>query len=570
MSKVFIFGIDGATFDLILPWVEAGKLPHFARLMKDGSWGHLASAPNMRSPAAWSSFITGKNPGKHGIYEFYEPVPGTYQVRFVHGGMRKGASLWRILSDAGKRVGVINVPMTYPAERVNGFLIAGLDAPGVQSEGFCYPPEIRSELRREFGEYILEPGLTGCIARGRPDLGAEKLREELAQKEQVTTYLMRKYPWDCFVVVFRSLDAAQHCYWKYMDPLHPHHDPEEAQRYGSVVLDAYRQLDRSLGAIRDMLDDDATLIVMSDHGFGRKHAASSQLNRWLASREYLRYAGRQARLSSFGAKVAGMMYKAIIARTSRRTKEALARWFPRLRNRIQSQMCYSNIDWSRTKLYADGLFPSLRVNLKGREPAGIVSPGEEYERLIERVKAEIAECRDSVTGKTIVDRVFHRDEIYTGPYRENAPDLLIRWREDTVIHGLAIDGAASEDPTHRAEPKTMIPGEDPEIISGDHKFYGVLLMAGSAVRRANRVNGARLIDLAPTVLSLLGVPMPSDMDGRVLTEALHHDGAVFDPAAKRHAPPGEPRHAAEEEEVGYSDEEQGVIAQRLRDLGYIE
>jgi predicted AlkP superfamily phosphohydrolase/phosphomutase len=569
VSKVFVFGLDGATFDLILPWAAEGRLPHFSRLLAEGCWAPLESAPNMRSAAAWTSFITGKNPGKHGIFEFYEPIPGTYEVRFIHGGMREGKSLWAILSQLGKRVGVINVPMTYPAEEVNGFLIAGLDAPSPESPYFCYPAELSQELHARFGPYILEPGLTGCLIGGKPDAAVQKFHEELEQKEKITAYLMQKYPWDFFMVVFRSLDAVQHCFWKHMDPFHPHHNPAEAKRYGSVILKAYQKIDKTLGTIRAALDEDTALIVMSDHGFGRKHPASNQLNRWLASQGFLHYLddrGPGTALRHLLTSLFGHTYRLLVGKTSRRVKQKLARRFPQLRNRLQSRLCLANIDWSRTKAYSDTLFPNIRVNLEGREPKGIVNPGEDYYQLIDEIRQGLVESRDAVSGRQIVDRVFHRDELYTGPLVEKAPDLLIRWKEDEEIHGIALaDGAL--DSALPEESRPLVPGEDPHVISGDHRLFGVLLMAGKPIRRGVQCSPARLIDLAPTILQLLKLPIPSAMDGRVLTKVFQ-EGII-----STHAPfrinevPETSDHQADE---GYSVEEEKAIAQRLRDLGYVD
>jgi len=452
--------------------------------------------------------------------------------------------------------------MSYPAEPVNGFLIAGLDAPGVDSKGFCFPESLRDELKQEFGEYIIEPGLTGCIARGRPDLGAELLTQELQQKEAVARYLMQKYSWDCFGVVFRSLDAAQHCYWKHMDPTHPHHDPKEAEKYGKVIFDAYKQLDTSLGTIRDMLDDDTTLLVMSDHGFGRKHPASTQLNRWLASRDLLKYPDKGTQ--SLATRLVGRLYKTVSARASRRTKETLANWLPKLRDKVQSQICYADFDWPQTRAYADGLFPAIRINLKGREPGGIVEPGAEYDQLIETLKTELADLRDSETGNKIVEAVYHRDEIYSGPQVKGAPDLLIRWNEEEVIHGLAIDGDAD---VGADKPQTLIPGEDPNLISGDHKFYGVLMLGGRGVKANNQVTGAGLIDLAPTILSLLDVPVPADVDGHVIEDALTDETLSLDVKS----PVAVSSPAADySDEQEYSQDDEAIIADRLRSLGYIE
>lgn len=569
VSKVFVFGLDGATFDLILPWAAEGKLPHFSRLLAEGSWAPLESVPNMRSAAAWTSFMTGKNPGKHGIFEFFEPIPGTYGLSFIHGGMREGKSLWAILSEKGKRVGVINVPMTYPAEEVNGFLIAGLDAPSPESPDFCYPTELSRELHARFGAYILEPGLTGCLFGGRPDLAVRKLHEELTQKEEITIYLMQKYQWDFFMVVFRSLDAVQHCFWKYMDPLHLHHYQAEAKRYGSVILEAYQKIDKTLGTIRAALDEDTVLIVMSDHGFGRKHPASNQLNSWLANQGFLHYLddrGPRSALRHLLTSLFGYTYKLLVRTTPRTVKQRLARRFPQLRNRLQSRLCLANIDWSRTKAYSDTLFPNIRVNLEGREPKGIVKPGEGYYQLIDEIRQELVECRDPVSGRQIVDRVFHRDELYTGPFVEKAPDLLIRWKEDEEIHGIAsADGAMDSAVPEESGP--LVPGEDPNVISGDHRLNGVLLMAGKPIRRGVQLSQARLIDLAPTILHLLKLPIPSAMDGCVLTEVFKEEIISTDAPFRTNEVLESSDRQAEE---GYSVEEEKAIAKRLRDLGYID
>src|SRR4051812_24953046 len=131
--RVFVLGLDGATFDIIHRLRREGRLPAFDRVMREGVWGRLESIDNMRSAAAWTTFLTGANPGKHGIYEFYDYLPESYSLRFINAGIRVARSLWGILTEKGKRVGVLNVPMSYPAEPVNGFLVAGLDCPSTQS-----------------------------------------------------------------------------------------------------------------------------------------------------------------------------------------------------------------------------------------------------------------------------------------------------------------------------------------------------------------------------------------------------------------------------------------------------
>ena len=168
--RLLIIGLDGATFDLIRPWAAAGKLPNIARLMETGVSAPLRSVPNQNSAPAWSSYATGKNPGKHGIFYFDERIEGTYNKRYLNGGFRQGESWWMIASRYGKVVGVINVPMSFPAEPVKGVMLAGLDAPSVDSPGFGYPPELMRELQTNVGEYTIEPGLPSYMKMGRKDL----------------------------------------------------------------------------------------------------------------------------------------------------------------------------------------------------------------------------------------------------------------------------------------------------------------------------------------------------------------------------------------------------------------
>lgn len=560
--QVFILGLDGATFDLILPWVDQGKLPGFAHLLREGCHGPLESVPNQRSAAAWSTFMTGKNPGKHGIFEFYERDPETYTIRFVNGGSRSGHTLWRILSEAGRKVVVINVPMTYPAEKLNGILIAGLDAPGVDSSGFAHPPEILARIRERFGPYVLEPGLTGFVVGKKHDVAVRKLREELAQKISITLYLTKECEWDLFVIVLRSLDAVQHCFWKYMDQNHPQYRPEEAAKYGDAIFETYRQIDEGLGRILANLGRESTLLVISDHGFGRKHPASNQLNAWLATQGLLRYSRVDV---SPWVRLLGGVYAIAEGKTPRQFKEWAVRRFPWLRNRLQSHLCFTGIDWRGTRAYSDTLFPNIYINLEGREGQGIVRPGREHEQLVRRLQIALADLRDSVTGERIVERVFRREEIYWGPFLAKAPDLLIRWREDLVIHGIAFDGGPPSLMTRPRE-RSLVPGEDPAIISGDHELHGILVAAGADIERCKRIEGARLVDLAPTVLSLLDLPIDPDMDGRLLEEIFAQGlqkgrrPAFAETAGEGDHPEGHP----------YSEAEAALIRQRLQDLGYVE
>ena len=558
--RVFVLGLDGATLDIIRPMVAEGKLPAFGRMMSEGAWGPLESVASQRSAAAWSSFMTGMNPGKHGIYEFYDYLPEAYNLKFINGAARDGDSLWRILSRKGRHVGVINVPMTYPAEAVNGFLIAGLDCPSVRSDGFTYPEALAAEIEQEFGAYMIEPGLTGAVVGGKIREAVDLIQREFNQKMAVTRRLMTSRPWDFFMVVLRSLDAVQHTFWKYADPTHPDHDPSRHAECGNVIRDTYEMIDRFLGELLDELDDGKTcLLVMSDHGFGSKHPATAQINAWLASRGYLRFR-RPAGESANG--ILRALYRKVVGLTSRRTKEWLWETFPALRDRVYSRLCFANMDWSGTRAYSDSLFANVRINLRGRECEGVVAPGEEARDLTATLMRELADLRDSRSGEKIVEAVFERDALYSGPHTDKAPELLIRWREDIPISGIRIEG----DTAGSAAPP--IPGEDHRVISGDHRLHGVFFGKGLGMAEGRELSGATITDLAPTILYPLDIPIPEDMDGRLLTDAF------TDAFRRAHEPvyegPTGDRGDAPPKDGGYSREEEAAIRARLRDLGYVE
>jgi predicted AlkP superfamily phosphohydrolase/phosphomutase len=557
-KKVIVIGLDGATFDLIGPWASEGKLPAFSQLMSEGVSGELESVPNQRSAAAWTSFMTGKNPGKHGIYEFYEYLPSSYNIRFINSRQRYGESLWRILSQFDKKVGVVNVPMTYPAERVNGFMIAGLDSPSVKSEGFTYPAMLYDTLHQKVGDYILEPGLTGAIVAGKVEEAIDLIKTELDQKIRTSRYLMANQAWDFFMVVFRSLDAVQHCFWKYMDPMHPGFQLTESRLYGDTILNTYQIIDGFLKELTASLDGDTTLVIMSDHGFGQKHPASNQLNQWLENKNLLTYTR-----ASNSPGLLGKLYKEVVGKTPRKTKEWLWKSFPSLRNNVQSRLCFANIDWSKTRAYSDSLFPNIRINLKGRELHGIVEPGEEYEGLLRELISGLMDLREVNHNEKIVDKVFRREEIYHGDYTDMAPDLLIRWREDIPISGIKLNNH------HHLEPFTSpIPGEDYRVISGDHHLNGIFLAHGKNTRKGIKIGGANIMDLAPTILSLMGIPVPDDMDGKVLN-------SIFNDSVSGSLPLSYDRKTYDRGETlspefkEYTEEEARQIESRLKSLGYI-
>ncbi len=574
VKRVMVIGLDGATFDLMRPWLAEGKLPTLARLIAEGASGEMESVPNMNSAAAWSSFATGLNPGKHGVYWLVEYKPNSYELQPTNALSRHGETIWARLSRRGRRVAVLNVPITWPAEPVNGVLVAGWDCPGVYSPGFTYPPEFAQELLRACdGEFVIrasseapEPTLDGSIRR---------MHEQTRSHLKAAQYVLAQGPWDLFIIVFTTTDIAHHLLWRTIDPTHPDYNPDEAARYGGAMYDIYRELDDAIAMLMGSLDDGTAVIVMSDHGGGISGGAVRYINKWLHSQGLLAYCaeslnGRGNRLSLGALNVRDELQKGVmwllanviwaersLRILSEEQKQRIKGWLPDLRGlrlRAETRAYAAQIDWSRTLAYGDNANNFVRVNLKGREPQGIVAP-EDYESVRNRVIERLYTWCDPASGRPLVEKVYKREEIYSGPYTEVAADLEIRWT-DVVPQGL--DSAWMDGP--RFDP-----------ISGGHKPNGILIMRGPGIARGATIEGAKLLDMAPTLLHLMGGPVPATMDGKVLTQAftpayLAAHPIVYD--EERQPLTATPLTSATAE-AAYSDDDMREVEARLRMLGYM-
>ena len=547
-NKLFVIGIDGATFDVMRPLLKNGKMPVIKGLMDEGVYGELDSVTNMISPSAWTSFMTGKNPGKHGIYEFFEREKNNYNIKFINSKERRSASIWRMLSDSGFQVGVVNLPMTYPAEKVNGFLIAGLESPGVEAKGFTYPEGLYDELVKNCGRYIMEPGVTSHVMAGNLDEAEEILYESIENRMLTTKYLMNKYNWDIFMSVFRETDPAQHCFWRFFDKNSPEYTESP---YGRGVPNVYCRIDNAIGKILEELPQDTSVMVVSDHGFGFRQHGNQCLNNWLEGVGLLRFEDKKR--DGF----LGLLYRQIEKRFKRKTKERLARIFPYLRNKVQSKMLFSKIDWGHTKAFADGIREGIYINLKGREPLGIVGETE-YEEIRNEIIRLLKETREPYTNELIVEDVFKREEVYHGDSLFKAPDLIIRWKPDKWIKGMLLPSGRIITP--------YFPTEEHKTISGDHRLKGIFIVKGDGIRKGIEIKNSRIIDITPTILYMMGQPVPSDMDGKVITEIFHNIDAVKWKISQGAAEMDRETDST----MSYDKEEEESVRKRLRDLGYVE
>lgn len=435
-SRLFILGLDGSPLPLLRRLMKAGDLPNLARIFESGSAVEMNSSLPDVSAVAWTSVNTGKNPGKHGIYGFVDRKPGTTEMEVMTARHVRAKTVWELASDAGRRAVAINVPLSFPPQHINGVVISDFLAPALSKA--VYPTTLVPQLESMGYRIDTDP----WVARQSLDAFVDDFRLTAEKRAEAVRFLMDREAWDLFMVVFMETDRLHHFMWQYME--------EDDPTYGPKFLDAYRQIDRLAGAIVDKLTPDDQLIILSDHGFTTLKKEVF-LNVWLENEGYLS--------------------------------------FP-----IDSQKTLASVE-PRSRAFS--LDPGrIYVNLQGREPDGSV-PRSDYEGLVNELADRLAALRDPDTGDRMIKDVYRADDIYQGPARDRAPDLLVM-----PYDGYDIKGTFES---------TALTGRGKLV--GMHKYDDATLFV-----RGHRitVDHASVRDVLPTACTLMRLPCPADVDGKVV------------------------------------------------------
>lgn len=554
--KLLVIGLDGAPFPLIQKWSQAGYLPNLAKLIAAGSFGVLRSTMPVHSPTAWASFMTGLNPGKHGVYDFVRREPGSYQLRLVRANQIEGATLWHLLSQEGRQVGVINVPMTYPAEPVNGFLISGLGTPSYVT--YTHPPELSEKLNA--AGYRVNK--TVFYAPGKEEAWLDEIYAITATHAQQAVRLMGEAAWDFFMVVVRDSDEICHYFWRYMDESHPQHDPDAPPRFKNAIRDYYHFVDEWVGRLVAAAGRDTNIVVMSDHGAGPQYK-DVFLNEWLWQRGWLKLKGDPAGVKSRLLPRLGLTRKNISDTLTRLHLHRLEVMIKKvLGDRIQvlprddRPELTTAVDWSQTQAYSFGYYGQIFINLKGREPEGIVADGPAYDELRAEIVRGLKELVDPADGRPVVSQIYLKEALYHGPHTAEAPDILAVMRDFTYITRKGYEFAQQRGVLF-AEPYTH--------ESGSHRLEGILVAAGPDIATNSYFPECGIADLTPTLLQLLDCPIPQMMDGQI-PKGLLRDDFVSRCPARYIALDGSGRDTAPQI---WNDEMEAEMTERLKHLGYL-
>lgn len=512
MTK-FLIALDGASPDLVNKWIDEGELENLEKIRDQGLSGNLESTfPPLTGPA-WSSFHTGVNPGKHGIYTWLD-LSDSYKGRVINRKSIKTRSVWSQISSEGGKVGLLSVPVTYPPEKVNGFVVPGFLTPSAADQR-SYPGDLVKELYEEIPDYkyLPEPFMRGK----EPKSWVAELNKAVRDRGEATRYLYDNYLRgendETMMVHFFATDQVQHFLW---DEVSDEWDPR---------LEVFKEVDREIGKLIDFAPDDSVFMILSDHGFG-PITDTFNINTWLESEGYLNLGknpGTKLRRSlaklgfteqntqPIGEIIYPIAKKLKIVDnpiTGLSTNDALNALF----------LSSKDIDWKKTAAYSRSHIGHIRLNLSDREQSGIVSR-EEYHDLRAKIMEKLEKITVPGSGKKLADWVKPKEDLYSGPYLEGAPDILFNPLEGDNCHGSIVGYGAIMFFNSSVFSKKLHPGH--------HRRDGILMAYGKGVETGQR--DASIMDLAPTVLNLNGFRIPEQMDGEVIGEISSREPKFYEP-----------------------------------------
>jgi predicted AlkP superfamily phosphohydrolase/phosphomutase len=460
-TKVMIIGLDCAEPSLVLErWRD--ELPTLSRLADQGSWGRLTSIIPPITVPAWSCMMASRTPGDLGVYGFRNRSDHSYGGLFIaNGAAIKAPRLWDLVTRAGSPSIVLGVPGTYPPRPLNGVLVSCFLTPSIESS-YTYPPMLRREIESVVGEYLFD------CPNFRTDDKEDLLRQVYDMTERrfaLAEHLLATKPWRLFAMVEMGPDRMHHGFWKFMDPEHRKHEP--GNPFEDAILAYHRRIDELVARLLEHADEDTAVLVVSDHG-AKRMDGGIRVNEWL------------------------------------RREGLLATLAPP--NGV-AKLDDVGVDWSRTVAWGEGgYYARVFMNVRGREPEGTVDP-EQYEQVRDDLAARLAAIPDE-QGRPIGTKVFKPEDIYP-EVNGVAPDLIVHfgdllWRSVGTIGG--------DEGVHTFENDT---GPD----DANHAQEGLFILAGARIPAAGRTD-AHLLDIAPTVLELLGIDRPGSMRGESLLPRL--------------------------------------------------
>lgn len=528
-SRTLLIGLDGATFTVMDPLFAEGAMPFLKELIARGVRGQLLSTPNPLTPPAWTSLMTGRTPGNHGILDFIRAEERDGEVYFTLYNFHdiRCETIWSMISRRGMRAISLNFPMMAPPPAVNGYVVPGLTS-WKHLKRNVYPPELHDQLRTmpgmSYKELAWDFELEKKVLQGGIDQEEyESWIQFHTRREQhwfdIARHLMLTDPCDLTAVMFDGTDKLQHICWRFLDPKYFPAEPSEWEaRIRELCLDYFRKLDGYIEELVRLAGPEAQVFFASDHGFGPTEEVF-RVNVWLHEQGYLTW------------------------RSDEPPDEAAEM---SLKRRLNSNFVL--LDWERTRAYARTSSSNGIYIRKGAATNG------EYESFRNRLIEGLYGVVNPETGERVVQRVMTREEAFPGEQMHEAPDLTL------VLRDYGFVSIKNLSPAVQMRPE----------VSGTHRMEGIFMASGPGIRRGENIAPLKIIDMAATLLYSLGLEIPEDMEGRVPTE-------VFEPSWLEAHPASFGAHTRSPVSTGAQDEADGrdvsedaLIFERLKALGYLE
>ena len=538
-GRVALIGLDGATYRVLDPLIQAGVMPATARLIERAGTAILRSTIPTYTPPGWVSMATGVNPGRHGVFGFLASNPQE-RARIAHSGSIDCLPLWRYIDQLGLRSGIFNVPMSYPPRPLNGFMVSGGLAAGwtnTEMPNFTSDPAIgQTILKLSDGHYPLDT-VVSYENDWRDTAALSRLEEVQRLRRKVLGHLLEHSDVDLVFAVFEGPDRLQHLYYQYILDGSEWVARPEAPHVREGVFDYFAELDHAIDDLVGWAGTDGHVMLVSDHGFG-PWEKTLNLNLLLENWGY-------TKLPSIGRITQSRLVAGAGQRMARRV-------LPRRMLQAAKARVGRDIDWDNTRAFASHVAEQgIHINAKDELPKGILN-AQEATRSENEIVERLHSLVDPDDGKPVVDRVVRRAEVIHGPHTARAPHLFPFCRDQRyeLSDTLAATGVLSD---HRDRPW------------GYHHIDGVFIAAGPNVVRGRLSDPLEIVDVLPTMFHLAGLKVPQELDGRVVTELIGGEAARRPVIMADEGP--EQRRS---DDYPYSPEDEAMIEESLRGLGYLE
>ncbi len=512
--RLLLLGMDAADSQLVRRWAREGYLPTLAKMLGSGVTVPIATPPAVLEAAIWPTCLTGSSPGSHGMFSTLKIKVGTYAAEeAMYADRLPILPFWARLSRAGKRVAVIDAPFARPVKQLNGIQVTNWGAHDSWAwERSSWPPRLITDLVKRFGDHPV--GL--CDAKSRTLGDYEDLRVRLISGVQKKTALLRycleMTDWDFFFGVFSESHCAGHQFWHFMDPGHPRYDPQAPPVLQTAIRDVYGAIDAGVATMLQGPPSDVHVLLMLSHGMGPWYDGSHLLDLVLDRLGAAEPASGARSVPEKSLYPARRMLWNLRFLLPPPLRQAVKTWLPEPVLRLWTWAHpQSSFAWQSKRAFAVPSYSmtgGIRINLKGREPAGLVRPGREYDSFCQELTDALLALENAETGARAVQWVARADNLYQGPHLKEMPDLFVEWDHSVPIRALCSPRTGTVCGAVRGE------------RTGEHRKDGLLLGLGPHLRTGEVQTEIRTQDLAPTILEFFGVQSPRSIEGKSILSLL--------------------------------------------------